>query len=326
MLIWLEFFFLTATITFFGFKLSVLADEISDLTGLGRNLIGLILLSSITSLPELVAGISAVTIAQNPNLAVGDIMGSSCFNLATVVLLDFFYREGSVYNRSTRTHITMCVLGIFLIAFTGFSMSVKDMGWMTFGGLSTYSLIIPVLYLFSISTIYRLEKSSNETKKKEGTLRPVILKFIGCSLFIVVCGIFLPQTAEKIIHLMGWNAAFVGTFFVALATSLPEIAVTLSALRINAAELAFSNLLGSNIFNFMILAVDDMAYLGGPLLRESDGSHVVTAFSALMMTGLVALALIKPPQKKFLNAISGLSFLILCIYGLNLYVSFNSGN
>jgi cation:H+ antiporter len=327
MIVWLKFFFLTSIITFFGFKLSVLADEISDKTKLGRNLIGLILLSTVTSLPELVIGISSVKMAKNPNLAIGDVLGSCCFNLATVVLLDVFYRRGSVYSRSTQSHIYMCLMGVILIGTIGMSLALKDVSWMSLGNYSTVSFFIPIVYFLMMSSIYRFEKSSDPGNEVKGTgIGKTLIKFAGCSLAIVISGIFLPHTAEQIIELMGWNAAFMGTFFVALATSLPEISVTLSALRINAAELAFSNLLGSNIFNVLILSIDDFFYAEGPLLAAASDTHIVTTFTGVMMTGLVAIALMKPPQKKVFNIVSSLSYLIVLTYALNLVVSYLGSN
>lgn len=219
----------------------------------------------------------------------------------------------------------MCVLGIMLIAFTGFMLALKNTSFVYINHLSVYTFIIPFLYFFSVYEIYRSEKEEEDsTERGEVTLSPVIFKFIFCSIIIVTCGIYLAKTADQIFLHMKWNAAFVGTLFVAMATSLPEISVTISALRMNATELAFSNLLGSNIFNFLILAIDDLAFKKGPLLKYADSSHVVTAFSCLMMTSLVAFALMKPPQKKILNMISGLSALIIFIYVLNLIVSYKS--
>jgi len=69
--------------------------------------------------------------------------------------------------------------------------------------------------------------------------------------------------------LMGWGQSFVGTLLVAGVTSAPEAAVTISALRIGALDMAIANLLGSNLFDIVILAVDDLFYTEGPLLAVS---------------------------------------------------------
>lgn len=326
-LIWTQFIGLTLIIGYTGYKLSFFGDQLAIKTNLGRNLVGIILLSTVTSLPELVTGISSVTLNNRPNLAVGDILGSCCFNLSTVVLLDVFYRKGSVYSRTTQGHILTGLMGIILLAFVGFSLAIKDVEWNQFGHISITSLLIPVFYFLVMKEIFRFEKSivSESTGAASATsVTSDLIFFLINSVIIVMAGSYLPFIAEEIINVMGWSASFVGTVFVAFATSLPEISITISALRMNAAELAFSNLLGSNIFNVVILAIDDFFYKSGSIFSAVSSSHTVTAFSVLMMTGLMLVALMKPPQTKILNFISIFSVLILGIYLTAIYVTFVS--
>lgn len=68
------------------------------------------------------------------------------------------------------------------------------------------------------------------------------------------------------IRLLKPGRSFVGTLFMALVTTMPEMAVTLSPLHLRALDMAIGNLLGSNLFNVFILAIDDLFYLRGPLL------------------------------------------------------------
>jgi cation:H+ antiporter len=74
-----------------------------------------------------------------------------------------------------------------------------------------------------------------------------------------------------------------------VATSIPELATTMAALRMGLPDLALANLLGSNLFDLLIVAVDDMAYLPGPLLPAASPGHAVTAGLGLAMYA-VALA------------------------------------
>jgi hypothetical protein len=80
----------------FPAHLSRYGDVIAEKTGLGGAWIGLILLASVTSLPELVTGFSAIVIADVPNIAIGDALGSCVFNLAIISLADVLHREQSV--------------------------------------------------------------------------------------------------------------------------------------------------------------------------------------------------------------------------------------
>ncbi|MBI5640521.1 MAG: sodium:calcium antiporter, partial [Nitrospirae bacterium] len=71
LLLWLAFIACTAVIVYSGTKLSKYGDIIAEKTGLGRTWIGVVLMASVTSLPELVTGISSVTYAGVPDIAVG---------------------------------------------------------------------------------------------------------------------------------------------------------------------------------------------------------------------------------------------------------------
>src|SRR5574341_1134667 len=97
---WLEFAACAGLIGYAGSRLSRYGDVIADKTGLGGTWIGLVLLATVTSLPELATGISSVTAAGVPNIALGDALGSTVFNLVLIVMLDFLHRGESVYTRA----------------------------------------------------------------------------------------------------------------------------------------------------------------------------------------------------------------------------------
>ena len=72
---------------------------------------------------------------------------------------------------------------------------------------------------------------------------------------IVASGLVMPFVAEQLAARMGWSESFVGTQLVAVATSLPEIAVTVHAVRIGALDMAVAGTLGSNLFNVTTIAL-----------------------------------------------------------------------
>lgn len=328
--IWPQFFALVLVIGFAGYHLSYYADQISDRTGLGRNWIGLILLATVTSLPELIAGISAVTVANSPDLAVGNILGGCVLNLTLVFVLDLLHKESSIYTKVGQAHLLTGALGIILLGVAGFGIAVGTR-FLAFNiaHMGGFTLAIPFLYALAIRTLYGFENQGVSAKTPAGTKSrtssKVYIYFALTALVLVVAAAFLPMVAGRITEVMGWNAAFVGTLFAAIATSLPEAVVTISAIRLKAVELAFSNVLGSNLFNIVILSVDDAFYREGPLFQHVSATHAITAFSGVMMTGLVLVALIQPPQKRILNTVSGMSLLLLLVYLLNAYIVFSIG-
>jgi len=103
--IWTSLLACLAVIGVAGVRLSRYGDIIAEKSGMGRGWVGLILLATVTSLPELVTGLSAVTVANVPDIAVGDIMGSCVFNLLIIVVLDFLYRKESVYARARQGNV-----------------------------------------------------------------------------------------------------------------------------------------------------------------------------------------------------------------------------
>ena len=93
-MVWLQFFICAALIIVAGYKLSQYGDVLAEKSNLGRTWMGVVLLASITSLPELVTGGGAILLVGEPDLAVGSILGSCLFNLLLLAVLDLAYQPG----------------------------------------------------------------------------------------------------------------------------------------------------------------------------------------------------------------------------------------
>lgn len=120
-LIWLQFALCVAVIGVAGVRLSRYGDAIATLTGLSRNWVGLILLATVTSRPELVTGLSAVTVAAAPDIAVGDVLGSCVFNLAILAMIDVSYRQGAIMPWRAKA-ISCRRAGVILLAGVGLAV------------------------------------------------------------------------------------------------------------------------------------------------------------------------------------------------------------
>lgn len=116
-----------------------------------------------------------------------------------------------------------------------------------------------------------------------------------------------------------------GTLFVAFATSVPELVVTLAAVRLGALDMAIGNLLGSNLFDMLLVAIDDLFYTPGPILAEVSPAHAISAMSALVMTGLAIVGLYYRPRGRVLRTAGWVSLALFVIYLLNAYVLFLHG-
>src|SRR5688572_20413124 len=117
-MVWLAFGACAAVILFAGVKLSYYGDVIAEKSGLGRTWVGVALLASVTSLPELITGISSVAVVGVPDIAVGDVLGSCMFNVLIIALLDLAGGPAPVSARAHQGHVLTAGMGIFLLGFT----------------------------------------------------------------------------------------------------------------------------------------------------------------------------------------------------------------
>ena len=330
MLLWLQLLICLAVIGYAGYFLSRYGDIIAEKSGISASWIGLILLSTATSLPELVTGISSVTFADAPDIAVGDVLGSTVFNLAILVMLDALYKRETLYSKAAQGHILSASLGTLLIAFAGFSLLLDHAGLSpALGHVGFYSPFIVLVYLVAMRAVYSYEHRTLAVYTEESaerypdvTLRTAVKGYTWAAIAVVVVGSWLPFVAKDISDLMGWGQSFVGTLLVAAVTSAPEAAVTISALRIGALDMAIANLLGSNMFDIVILAIDDLLYTEGPLLANVDISHALTAFTAVMMSALVAVGLVFRPQGRAVMGLTWVSLGLFMLYVLNSWILF----
>lgn len=333
MILWLELLFCLAVIGYAGYFLSRYGDIIAEKTGMSASWVGLILLATATSLPELVTGISAVTVVNAPNIAVGNALGSTVFNLAFLVILDALYPHETLYSRAAQGHILSAALGALLMAFAGFSLLLDHAGMSpALGHVGLYTPFFALVYLVAIRAVHRYEKRTldeytvaSAERYPQVTLRQAVTGYALAATAVVVAGSWLPFVAKDLSALMGWGQSFVGTLLVAAVTSAPEIVVTITALRIGALDMAIANLLGSNLFNIIYLAVDDLFYTKGPLLANVDSSHVLTAFTAVMMGALVIVGIIFRPQRRAVLKLTWISLGLFLLYILNTWIIFQHG-
>lgn len=331
---WIQFGICAFIIAVAGGKLSYYGDVIADKTGLSGSWIGMILLASVTSLPELTSGISASALAESPNIAAGNVLGSCMVNLAMLVVIDFLHNRESFYRRASRSHILSAGFGVLLIAFAGISILLGSMNiqW-KLGHIGIQSLIIILLYAFAIRTVlaYEREKrkefSESVADRYPGLALPqALLGYALAAALVVAAGIWLPFVGTRLAETMGWSGSFVGALLIAGATTLPELAVTVSSLRIGALDMAIANLLGSNLFNTTILAADDLFYACGPIYSHVSAAHAFSALAAAAMTGLAIIGLASPPAKRILHSVGWISIGMVSIYVLNAYILFYHAN
>jgi len=322
MLVLLEFLAVAAVILFSGTRLTRYGDIIGERTGLSGLWLGVVLLAGVTSLPELITGLSAVA-SDLPDIAVGNVIGSCAFNVAILGILDVLSRKVPLSSRINQANILSAGMSILFLCGVALSLDLGDslpaLGW-----VGIYTPLIIAGYFATMRLVFRCEKSR---PREEGpaesrslaalTLRAAVLRFVLNAVAVTGAAVFLPSIAARIAVMTGLGQTFVGNIFVAIATSLPELTVSIAALRIGAVDMSVGNIFGSNLFNMFILAVEDIAYAKGPILSFAQGPHLVPTLAAIAMTGLAIAGLIYHAEKKlFLWAWD--SFGVMLVYAVSL--------
>lgn len=300
------FFFLAAGVVWVsGARLAYLADTLADRFALAKSLMGLLVLSLATSLPEVATTLTAA-VQQSRDLVLNNLFGGIALQTAILAMSDFWAR-GPITNYPRKAnHALEATLLVFLLAMT---IVISNLGeTVVLFGVGFGSVCIAVAYAGAIWLLRRYDDSSDwvpvDLPDPEPLAFPapfglqgksnrfLILEAAAASAAILVFGLLLVVFAERIALQSGLGSGFVGVTFLAAATSLPELTTSITAVRIGAYTMAISNIFGSNLIMLVLVFPADILFRGGPILQDTSRTvNLALAFgivvTAIYLTGLI---------------------------------------
>ena len=336
-MVWLKYLACLIIILFAGTRLARYGDAIGEKTGVGGLWIGLVLLAAITSIPELVTGISSAALVGLPDLAIGTLFGSCTLNLAILALLDILYHPTPILSQVSPRHMASAGVGILLIAIAaGSILAGEGLSGLALGWVGISSIIILILYLVAMRQMFRFERSHPAPRLEAASpqyaeipIRTVYLRFALAAVAVIGAGIWLSFVGDEIAETYRWSNTFVGSLFLAIGTSLPELVVTIAALRLGAIDMAVADILGSNMFNIAIILPVDLFYTQGSILSQPrslvSGTHLITAVIMVVMSLLVIVGLRLKQKRKTFIIISWYALALIGLYIFGAYSLFTSG-
>jgi cation:H+ antiporter len=167
-------------------------------------------------------------------------------------------------------------------------------------GFSVISILILVIYIFGARMIAMLEqKRVAEVLEKEAQVgnydqissRKAYTVFIVCAVVVILNGVWLAYIGDQLSATTGLSRSFIGNLFLATSTSLPEVAVSLAAVRLGAIDLAIGNVLGSNLFNIALLSIYDIVDDQANFWASLTSANAFAAVMSMMMTGIVIISI-----------------------------------
>lgn len=288
--------------------LSYYADGLNNQTKISGLMIGGVILASLTSLPELVTALSAIYIG-NPSLAIGDILGSNMFNIVIISFLNLYFFKKLFMNKILKSYsftIILLIIVHFVLLIVFYNNGIFGSSFPTVLIFISY-----VIYLFLISKIKVTEKEI----EYEGSKKNILLKFILAAILMVFLSISLTFSANHIAYNhQNFSSSIIGAFLLGITTSLPELVTTLTLIRIDSYNLAFSNIIGSNMFNLLILAICGFFTVGKSLYSFGGIDDILLARGGLYFSIIILYQVLRR------KSISKITYFIFSIFIILFYL------
>jgi cation:H+ antiporter len=322
----------TAAIVLAGGGLSKYSDILAEKTGIGRVWIGMTAVAISTSLPELATGISAIVYAGSPNIALGDALGSCVFNMLIIALVDIMTPQEPMQVKLGPGNLLTAGFSILIIGTVLVGLLTQQLTSLSFLHMSLFSLLVIGVYTASSRLIFVFEKREMTKLIKEAAemqhyrevpMSKVVYMLAICAVTVALAGTLLPVIGVRLSDTLGLGRGFVGNALIAFSTSLPEVVVAVTAVRMGSLDIAVGNVFGSNLFNCVVLAVDDAFYTKGPLFADAAPGQAITAGIAIMMASVALVGLIYKARHKSFMSIGWDSVALIGLYALNLVTSYS---
>lgn len=232
------------------------ASRLAVAVGISPLVVGLTVVAYGTSAPELAVAIhSMYANPPQPDLAIGNVVGSNISNVLLVLGIAAVASPLLVHRQLVRSTVPFMILVsvvVWLMSLDG--RITRPEGALLFAGAVVYSLFSVVTSRRSVARERALD-SDSETPKSRGIGHLVLqLIWIVGGLFLLVVGArWLVDGATEVARLLHVSELIIGLTIVAIGTSLPEIATSLIASLRRHGDIAVGNVVGSNIFNLLLV-------------------------------------------------------------------------
>ena len=212
--------------------------------GINELTIGLTVVALGTSAPEIFVGISSV-LNQSENIAMGAVVGSNVSNIALIFGVSCI----GIALKPKDTPIIQ--LAPFLLSAVVLGITLHDLKVST---IDSILLLIVFLYFLYVIINNKSEAHINVPLEKEDQNKSITLLFLAIGLIALIFGSrYAVIYAEKIAILLDISELIIGLTIVAIGTSLPELAATISAIMKKKTDMVVGNVIGSNVLNITLV-------------------------------------------------------------------------
>lgn len=324
-----------AAIGVFGVMMTRAARDLAHRTGFGEVLVGAVLIGAATSLAGITTSVTAAW-TGHAGLAVSNALGGIAAQTAFLAIADIFYRRANLEHAAASVeNLMLCVFLLILLSIHLAAMALPELAIFA---VHPASIVLLGAYFLGLRGLLRTRRSPmwlpratpdtrSEHQEPDGrgpdSLTGVWLTFLGCAAVVASAGWLLAIMAVPLADRTGLSESFVGGTFTAVSTSLPELVIAVSAVRLRALNLAVGDIIGGNAFDTLFVSISDFAYRQGPIYAAVGAAeHFWLALTVLMVSVLLAGLLYR--ERHGVGNIGFESALLLLVYaGGATIVAFN---
>lgn len=314
----------------FGVLMTHVARLLAIQTGMGEALMGAVFIGASTSLSGIIASMTAAA-AGHAEMAVSNALGGIAAQTAFLAIADMFYRKANLEHAAASAEnlmmnaFLMTLLAILLLSFTVPTYSIA--------AIHPGSFLLIAGYLFGVQVLAKTHKmpmwmpvmTRDTRREKESTIQrrrfrmtsPHWYTFALYSVVVGVAGWVLSKAGIAIAISTEISEGMVGGVFTAVSTSLPELVIAITAVRLKSLTLAVGDIIGGNAFDTLFVAMSDLFYREGPIYADISVNEKFWLAITILMSGILLMGLLHRERHGIAN-IGWESFLVLILYILSL--------
>lgn len=323
----LVFVFLLATglIGIFGVRITHIARRLAADTGMGEAIMGAFFVGATTSLSGIIASVTAASYGH-AELAVSNALGGIAAQTFFLAVADMFYRKANLeHAAASAENLMMCAFLITLLTINLIAFAVPNLQVLS---IHPVSLLLFIAYLFGMRLIAKTHKSpmwlpkrtsetrTDNNKKRRKTYRFDYRRWLFFSIYSIIVGIsgwIVSMASIEIVARTGLTEGLVGGLFTAVSTSLPELVIAVTAVRMKSLTLAVGDIIGGNSFDTLFIAASDAAYRPGSIYANVTSIEQFWLAITLMMNCIILMGLLHRQRHGVAN-IGWESMMIFIIY------------
>lgn len=286
------------------------ASSIARRAGISEFVIGLTIVGFGTSCPELVVSLSGA-IEGNSDISVGNVVGSNIFNVLFILGLTAMFLPVGMTDKNRRIDIPITIGVTILLVILGIT------GSMSGPGISRWEGVL-MLLVFSAYLFYCFKSDSKDEFSETQRATLSITKSIALTLTglagLIFGGDLFVDSATALARQIGVSDKFIAVTILAGGTSLPELATSLVAAIKGKEQLALGNILGSNVFNAMLILG-----LSSVITPLSFASMTIVDIITLVLSAVLLLIWAYTGRKNRIDRREGAAML-LCYVAYNVFL------